>query len=395
MKSLQAFTREIDDIEKAVTELDEQIDRSSLLKNTFAIIFCGYEVNIPELAKALAKTFFFPFIGCSSLGMLSTKGYSQMSISMIVLTADDCDFSLGLTEEISGPGDMEKVEKAYENAADKLPEKEKLILAYSPWQENGTADEIITTFDKCSGGVPIFGGIASDAWSFKEDYVFFGGEVSKNKTAYALISGNIKPVFTIAHSVTRAKSLNETVTESRGTEVYTVNGVPIADYLAKKGFITNKTDVMFDYLATPFISTRKTEDDDEVDILRCLVSVDQKKKSCRFIGNIEEGSKLNMVLIGKNDIEGSAKKAFGYIIEQINEAEDYEYSTILCSSCIGRYCLIVSDKNAEGRAYMYNLPDNVNVNGFYGCSEYCPVEGKKNGRLYNASNNESLAVVAF
>ena len=97
--------------------------------------------------------------------------------------------------------------------------------------------------------------------------------------------------------------------------------------------------------------------------------------------------------IEKTAIEKSVSKK--ELLEKIHARDDYNYSTILCSSCLARYSLIVSDKNVEGRAYAYKLPDGINLNGYYGGSEYCPAVGKKSGKLYNALNNESLTIVAF
>ena len=69
------------------------------------------------------------------------------------------------------------------------------------------------------------------------------------------------------------------------------------------GLITDKTSVILDYLGTPFLATQKTADGDEIDTLRCLGVIDHENHSCGYIGKIEEGSELNMVLISKEDIE--------------------------------------------------------------------------------------------
>ena len=47
-----------------------------------------------ELVKRLSEAFDFPFFGCTGIGILSTEGYSQSSISLLVLTADDVSFSI-------------------------------------------------------------------------------------------------------------------------------------------------------------------------------------------------------------------------------------------------------------------------------------------------------------
>lgn len=395
MKSLQAFTYEIDDIDDAVAQLKSQIDTSQLLKNTFAIINCSDEADIKELREKLASEFDFPFVGCTGLAMLSSDGFSQISISMLVLTADDCSFEIGITDEIKSSDDFENIKKKYQELSGKAGTKGDMIFAYTPWWNDMVSDNVIRILDAASDGVPIFGGIASDGWIFEENYVFTHKKVSRTAVAMVLVHGNIKPVFTIEHSTTGLTSSHKVVTKSVDTKVYTLNDETAIEYLAGVGITNPKTNVLLDYLATPFISTIKTEDNDEIDVLRALVTIDHEEQSCSFIGSVDEGSELNMVLISRKDIEGSVKKAFDDIFEMIENEKDYKYSTILCSSCVARYSLIVSDKNTEGKAYADRLPEGINVQGFYSYGEYCPAKGKKHGRLYNILSNETLAIVAF
>ncbi|MBQ3565729.1 MAG: FIST C-terminal domain-containing protein [Oscillospiraceae bacterium] len=396
MKSLQAFTEEIDFLDDAAEELSSQIDRNQLLKNTCAFIFCGHEVNVDELTENLKNKFDFPFFGCTGIGMLSSNGFSQETITMLVLTADDCEFELGMTDEINTPDDLYKIKDKYNEISSKLSEKEKIIFAYSPWWENVSNDNVVKILDEISGGVPVFGGIASDGWTFDNTRVFLNDTVSTNRVALMMISGNVRSVFTIEHSTTGLTNSHKVVTKSEGPTVYTLNNEPATEYLEEMGIISEKTNVLTDYLANPFISTiTKTEDNDEIDVIRALVTIDHENKSCSFIGNVEEGSELNMVLISRKDIEGSVKKAFDDIFDMIEKTQDYKFSTILCSSCGARYSLIVSDKNTEGKAYADRLPEGVNVQGFYTYGEFCPAKGKKSGKLYNVISNESLCIVAF
>lgn len=395
MKTIQAFTNEIDDLDIALSELEAQIDTSEFLKNSCAIVFCGYEVDTEELIRRLKSTFKIPFIGCTSIGMLNSKGYTQSSITVTILTADDCTFITGITDEIVCNEEMDKLAEKYRELSAMLPEKEKLIITYSAWDPDIEADYVVDTLNDVSGGTPVFGGIASDGWSFNEDFVFCGTEMSRKKIVMLMICGNIDPIFSIAHSVKKSSNMHKIVTNSKGNVVWTIDDQPIVDFLEENGFGGGKTDVMLDYLGTPFKIRVQTHDNDKVDILRCLVSMDHKKKSCKFLGRVPEGCELSMVLLSKKDIEISARNTFLSMLGRINENKDHKYSLILCSSCIARYSLIVSDKNVEGRAYAYKLPEGINLAGYYGFSEFCPASGKDEGGLYNTLNNESLTLLAI
>lgn len=395
MRSLQAFTKEVDDIALAVSQLREGIDTSLLMSNTCGIVFCGFEPDMEELVQKLKEVFDFPFFGCTGIGVLSTEGYSQSSISLLVLTADDVSFSIGMTRDIEGPDDICAFADTYNECAAPLCDKAKLIFTYVPWLTNVTFDDIVSLLDKESGQVPVYGGIASDGWTFDSTYVFTNEGVSQNRGVMMVVSGNVRPIFTIEHSTTLTTNLHKTVTKAEGTVVYELDGRPVTDFIREMGLITDKTQVILDFLGTPFLASQKTSDGDEIDTLRCLGVIDHENHSCGYIGRIDEGSELNMVLISKEDIEASVKMAFDEILEKISQSGDYAYSSIFCSSCAARYCLLVADKNAEGRAYEGRLPEGLNVQGVYIYGEFCPAKGKKNGRLYNVLSNETFTILAI
>ena len=348
-----------------------------------------------SLIAGLREVFDFPFFGCTGIGVLSTGGYSQSSISLLVLTADDVEFAVGMTQDIGSMDDLHFFADTYRECKSHLSEKDKLIFTYVPWLHDIMFDEIVSTLDSESDHVPVYGGIASDGWTFDNTYVFTDKGASMKKGVMMVMSGNISPIFTIEHSTTLTTNLHKVVTKAEGTVVYELDGKPVTDFIRDMGLITDKTSVILDYLGTPFLATQKTSDGDEIDTLRCLGVIDHENHSCGYIGKIEEGSELNMVLISKEDIERSVKAAFDEILEQIVSSSDYEYSTIICSSCAARYCLMVADKNAEGRAYEGRLPKNVNVQGVYIYGEFCPAHGKHHGKLYNVLSNETFTILAF
>ncbi|MBQ7261831.1 MAG: FIST C-terminal domain-containing protein [Lachnospiraceae bacterium] len=419
MRSIQAFTREVDDIGLAVSELSAGIDRSLFMKNTCGIVFCGFEPDMNALVRELKKSFDFPFFGCTGIGVLSTNGYSQSSISLLVLTADDVEFSIGMTEEIKTSSDIRFFGETYHACRRELSykgefnsakqskgenpagtgqagnRKEKLIFTYVPWLSDITFDDIVSLLDEESGQVPIYGGIASDGWTFDSSYVFTDRGASQSRGVMMVLVGNVNPIFTIEHSTTLTTNLHKVVTKAEGTVVYELDGKPVTNFIRDMGLITDKTSVILDFLGTPFLATQKTKDGDEIDTLRCLGVIDHEKQACGYIGKIEEGSELNMVLISKEDIENSVKAAFDQILSQIEKSEDYQYSSIFCSSCAARYCLLVADKNAEGRAYEGRLPENVNVQGVYIYGEFCPAHGKHRGGLYNVLSNETFTILAM
>ncbi|MCR4647772.1 MAG: FIST C-terminal domain-containing protein [Lachnospiraceae bacterium] len=395
MKSFQAVTNEVDDIKTAINELKAGIDTSRLLKNTCGLVFCGFETNLHELVEALNEAFDFPFIGCSAIGLLSTSGYSECSISMLVLTADDVEFSVGMSDAIESIENLESFARAYRDCKAKTELPEKLIFSYVPFLYNVTFDDIVEKLDETSNHVPVYGGVASDDWTFDASFVFTNEEVSDSKGVIMLVSGNVKPIFVLETSTTLTTNLHKVVTRVEGTTVYELDGRPTLEFFKEMGMPTEKSFVIMDYLNTPFLATKKTRDGDEIDILRTLGAINHDDGSCQYIGKIEEGSELNVVLISKEDIEKSVKKAFDKILYKLEKSEDYKYSAIICSSCAARYSMLVADKDTEGRAYEGRIPEGINVQGVYIYGEFCPAHGKHNDGLYNALSNSTFTILAI
>lgn len=77
------------------------------------------------------------------------------------------------------------------------------------------------------------------------------------------------------------------------------------------------------------------------------------------------------------------------------ESDNYKYSGILVSSCTGRYCLTVADKNLECSSLKNAVEDGLIVAGGYLNGEFCPTKGEKTGKNYNLLNNETFTLMAF
>ncbi len=395
MKSFQVAVYDVDDIYSAVNELNNQIDLSQLKKNTCGIVYCDYDIDVEILYKELNKYFKFPFIGCTTIGQMDNTGYHENSISVTILTDDEVEFSIGISEEINVQDDFHNLQDTYKKCSSKLHEKEKLIFVLVPWWRTIMYDDVVKYLDEASGNVPVFGGIASDFWGFTSVRIFDNNGAYLNQGALLLISGEIKPIFSIETSTTAATNIKHIITKAEKNVVYEINEHPAIDFITELGLYTDKDNVIMDYMGTPFLSTKKVGDNEEIQILRAMTMLDHDTGSCRFIGKMDEEAVIEMTMISKDVIEKTLQETFDKLFEKINASYDYEYSTILLSSCAARYCLIVADKNVETRAYTDRLNNKLNVTGLYSYGEFCPAKGSKTENLYNILSNESFTIVAI
>ena len=395
MISFQSFSEEIDDTELLIKELSDGIPREKLLKNSCGILYAGYEADTEAVAKGLSEAFDFPIIGATGLAILNSDGYSEASVSLTVISADDCEFCVKLSDTLTHENAGEKLTKAYEAAEREIGGAPGLVLFYVPWMQGAPYDALVDIVSRASKGVPIYGGIAADGWNFVKTKVFGEGSVYNDRAVFLLMKGNVRPYLRLERSVNSMEESKTTVTKAAGTVVYEVDGSRPTDYLMKMGVYGGKNTSMNDFLATPFVAVKKTDDGDEIKVLRSLNYIDTEDRTCAFVGRIEEGSSLMLSYISREGMEASVREGFTETFEAIAASDSYKYSTVLCSSCAARYCLIIADKEAEAKGYKGRLPEGVKLQGAYMYGEICPAKGEKTGKLYNCVNNETFAILAF
>lgn len=395
MRSYQAFTDEIDDLDLAVAQIKEQMLSFDLTPNTGGILYCGSEVNTPELCKKLWMELHLPFIGTTCIGQFTSHGYAEASICLNLFTGEDMCFSGGMSDDLTSVNICEQIKETYRNLKAAITMPETAIVMYIPWTEGVVFDEIIDSLNEVSGGIPIFGGVCSDEWEFTNTYAMCSQGSFRNRASMLLVGGNFKPKFSIAHSITPSTEKFVTVTKASGTTAYELDDQPAIDYLRSVGLNLTNTNVFADCLANPMLFSMKTPDGDHIYVLRNLNSVNFEDGSISFAGRIQEGDKMSLALISMQTIRESLNASCEKLYSEIVADKEYKYSGILVSSCTGRYCLTVGDKNTEASALKRAVDKGLIVSGGYLHGEFCPTRGEKTGKKYNILNNETFSIMAF
>ncbi|MCR5719621.1 MAG: FIST C-terminal domain-containing protein [Lachnospiraceae bacterium] len=396
MKSYYAFTEEMDDFDIACDELLEQIEeQGELLKNSCGIIICNYDLDCEEMVDVFSERFDFPFIGCTAIATLDKpNGCVNMGVSLLILTADDCTFGVGTSGQFMGVDDRKRIRDAFLRTKEELGGEVKLIYSLVNAGILLAPDQVVECFDETSEGALLVGGCATDNTSNEETRVFTNGRTFSWGVAYIAITGNIKPILRIEHSMLTTLGNPVLVTNSMGRTVYEINGRPVVDAFNEYGILPDESESYMKYLCSPFVCSIQ-KDDDEIEVVRTLEDLYEEEGMAMFLGNIPNGCKLTRGALSKAGVQESVKKAFSELVEEINGSDGYEYSTILCTSCIARYAVIVGDQKAESNGYKGLLSPNMNLLGFYSAGEFGPVKGSKTGKVYNTYNNETLIIVAF
>lgn len=394
MRSCSLYTEEIDDLRLAAQELAQQLDKKmQLAKNTCAIMFCDIETEELRFLELFKQYYDFPVLCVTSVAMLESEiGYVDTGICLLVMTADDCDFQVGLTEEITA----DNLNCCISEAFGKLKcsdMEEKLVLCYAPIMPYFTGDEIVESFSKITKA-PLFGGMASDGFTINDNRIAFDGISCRNRVGMIIVSGNVKPLFQREFSIVNTKDIMHEVTSSKRNEVYELEDKNFVEVLSKTGVNVSEEDVYLSFVGTVFEALVDVGNGEKVSVMRDLSVLNQEKRSGIFLGNVPEGSKMRLCLLNKDNISSSVKRSFVDIFNQISDTENYEYSTFLVSSCAGRFLLLSTEPEAEAKAYEDILPDNISLCGFYSYGEICPTY-LASGNRYNVFHNKTFTLVAF
>ncbi|MBR6229730.1 MAG: FIST C-terminal domain-containing protein [Eubacterium sp.] len=399
MESRVIYIEEVDDMEEAAREIFEKCSDFELKANSLAVIFTEEETDYPELYELLSEKWNFPIIGCTTMAMLASgAGYRSDGMSIMVMTADDCKFAAGVTDELTKENYKDKVRELYQSLSGELGEEEKVIISYGVCvtaMDHVAGDDLLHATDAAGKAMPIFGGLASDRFSFEETRVFCGDKVVENGQVMALVAGNMQIKYMHVNSVdTMANPKAYTVTKSHENEVLCLDGKPMVDVLAEENFVVNKQEVMRDYLLTPFVVTIEKEGDAKVRVGRNLSFLDLEKKSGFFLGEMPEGSRLEIGIVNQEKVRESLKEVLEDMLLEI-KGSGYHYSTILCTSCAARYLALTTQIEEESEKWFPMLPDGITLMGMYSYGEFCPASDTDEGKDYNMFHNFTFTMLAM
>jgi hypothetical protein len=387
IKTLTAFTLEIDDTETAVSEILEQLDlEKTLLKNSLGIISCYSEFIDTGVVEALCKKLPFNVIGGTTLANETAGEFSHMMLTLTVLTSDDVEFACSVTEgelQESVEGLDKEIASAYKKAAGALKENPKLILTFTPLFFKLAGDYLIEAFDKASGGIALFGTFAVDhTVGYGMTQTIFNGKVYKNAVVMAAMAGAVEPKFHI-FSISRSKILKQqaVITEAAGNLLIKVNGVPAAEYLNSIGLSPEK---IRNYNAIPFMIS---SDNMSEPIARGIFGTTENG-SIICGGAMPVNSNLSIGNIDLAEVVATAKESMEYVLSLPQK------NGLLIFSCIARNLILGMDINAEMEAVNEVLGDKIPYIFSYSGGEICPVLNN-DGKLENRFHNFTIVTCQF
>jgi len=395
MVSKTVYTDEIDDLEQAAADLHDQLKNFTIYKNTLGIVFCDVETDTEALAAELHKYFDFPIIGATAVALLtSSDGYKDTGISLLILSCNTCEYLADITEELNPENAEAEIKKTYARLKARLTQPEQLALIYAPQMTFLYGDYLVKYFDEADPTGKLFGGVASDNFELTQNRVFFNNISSQNRVVLVLIGGNIKPVFQQQYSIIDDQGVMSTVTKSCDNIVYEVTEGKFLDVLNSKGMGIENTDAYLKFVCSVFEANIEVGNGENITVMRDLRAVNMEDKSAIFLGNVPVGSKMRLCMLNKDNIANSVKRALEDVLAQIKQNPEHEYTTILCTSCAGRFLNLATEPEAEGKVCEALLPAGISLSGMYSYGEICPTYSPS-GNCFNIFHNKTFTLVAF
>lgn len=401
MDSKILVTFEVDDPMVAAEELEQKLKESGeLKKNSIGLLFCYSDMDVAVLAKEIYRRVQLPIIGGTAIASMDRdEGFHEMSVMLTILTADDCDFSLAVSEPIRPENIREQAAVTYRTAAASLDGEPKLAVAIPPYQLDIMLDAYTDVFTEVAPSVPFVGGLPSYNGNGDTNMTVYNGEVYPDRLVLLTISGNLKPVFSLQTVLESQEIKKRRVTHAEDNVIYKVDNLKFTDYLTEIGMpLESISDInkTVSFVANPLLveDTREGFGKD-FKYLRSLHDVDLDVGSATAIGRVPQGGYISIHPLNRNEIGKAALLGIRKLKEKMEEVskDGYQFSTVLGVSCIGRYVIMTPNSGVEVENLLKEFPQELNLTGFYSYGEISPLEIP--GGIMNFSHNESLVLCAF
>ena len=400
MKSATAVSYELDDIAAATEELTSQIrEKMTLGKHTVAILHGQPDMEIGELCASISRD-----LGCSVTGgtaaagaILTGEGYHELAVALHVLSDDDCLFATAISGSMANDPEKE-ITETYNAAYASLKEQDasaepKMIICVGTLLQSMACDNVLVKISNLCGDLPVFGYIAGDDFEFSKQQIYLDDESGGDRLSMILVAGNVKPIFTTANLQGEKALEKRLVTKAHDNVICEIEGAPAYDYIKVFPFIDDATTVLFNYQF--FVEVPDDEFNDGIPVSRALSSFDKETGEVTCFANVPENSYIGLLYCTGNDVAATSEKGITEFIEKMNEASgDYEYTTVLITTCSLRNMFLADMKATEGDLVKKLFPPNLSISGLYAFGEIAPTS-IQDAKAVNRFHNATFTVCAF
>ncbi|TQO36651.1 hypothetical protein GQ41_1231 [Arenibacter algicola] len=231
--------------------------------------------------------------------------------------------------------------------------------------------------------VSITGGLAGDCSNFENTLVISGNKVASKKIVALGLYGPELSIGFASKGGWDSFGIERLVTKSTNNVLYELDGQPALELY--KSFLGDMAkDLPGSGLLFP-LSMR--DEDNQIPVVRTILSVDEKNGSLTFAGNIPQGSYVRLMKANIDRIIGGAEQS---AITAKNSTEDQQQLAFLIS-CVGRRLVMKQLVEEEVEAVNQVFGNDIYTTGFYSYGEIAPFDKFSPCTLHN----QTMTITTF
>lgn len=302
------------------------------------------------------------FIGCSSAGEIFHNTVNDNSISMAIAKFEKTKLSTCTTDVTTASNSRHAGRTIANNL---LSDDLKAIFLLSDGL-NINGSELVKGFnDILPRNVIVTGGLAGDGEKFESTWVLKDKCPTQNCVSAVGFYGNNISIQTGYKGGWDEFGPERTVTKSSENILFTLDNKPALElykmYLGELASELPSSGLLFP------LSIRKNTQDN-TDLVRTILAIDEDKQSLTFAGDIPEGYLAKLMKANfDNIIEGASVAA-----KRTNSTNIDSATLTICISCVGRRLILKDRVEEELEASLEILPNNTQLVGYYSYGEISP-----------------------
>lgn len=343
---------------------------------TLAIVFMSIKQNIDGVSQFLKNDDVVIF-GVTTNGEFIDDELGKESITIMLMDLPRDYFHLYFTEypdrnylEVAA-GIAWKAKEKFHNPV--------FLLAGSHMETD--AEELLLGFQQVVGDdVNVFGAMAGDDFTFKEQFVFTQNQKSSEGMVVLTMDGDKVDIKGRALCGWKSMGTAKTVTKSEGNRVYSIDNIPALDITAKFGGIKDVFESNVNLLMEmATLCPLQLQREDGPAVMRPGLVVNWEDRSFFCSGKVPQGSKVKFSLPPDFDAIEEVIEGCGEVKEKLPEVDAIIYFT-----CAGRLITFgpVMSQEIQGIQEVWDAP----LIGMFSNAELGRAKGG-NLEMHNLSSN--------
>lgn len=371
-------SHDLDSADAIVEALDACAETLGEKMPQAGLLFAGIDHDHQALLDGIEARYpDIQLIGCTTHGEISSDGFAEDSVVLMLLHSAGIQFRTAVAENVASDPEA-RAQQVATDALNGLGDPVQLCIAVSESIGVNTTRLLGELGRTIGPRVPVCGGLAGDQLRFEKTYQFCNAKVYSDAVAVLLMAGDVQ-VSTGVASGWEPIGAEHRVTQTEEMFVHAIDGEPARD-LWLKYFGTDEL-----VGARHLIAVYPDPEENDVDSSRFYLSAPlswSEDGALVMSPPIPTGARFrfanatrDQILAGTSSAIASARGGYS------KTAPD----AALIFSCAGRHGFLGTRVRREIDLFKEQIGEDVPTVGFYTYGEFCPFEGSSVQRAHGST----------